>query len=96
MNATSQALEELKKVLNSEENPLTGIRIFTQQGCCGPSVQMSVSDHALNDDKIITIGSINFFIASSAEEMMSGVTLDFGPGGFKLEGMKRNGSGCCG
>ena len=42
MNASPQALEEFKKVLNSEKIPTAGIRIFAQQGCCGPAVQMSV------------------------------------------------------
>ena len=95
MNATSQALDELKKVLNSEENPLAGIRIFTQKGCCGPSLQMSIEEKISKGDKLITLDSINFYISPSAEEMIDEVTLDFGPNGFRLEGMKK-GEGCCG
>lgn len=39
MEATPHALEELKKSLKTEENPMTGVRTFTQQGCCGPALQ---------------------------------------------------------
>ena len=94
MNATSPALDELKKVLKSEANPEAGVRIFTGKGCCGPSLQMSVEEKAIIGDKLITLDSVNFYIAPSAEEMIDGITLDFGPNGFKLEGFKGN-SGCC-
>ena len=94
MNATPQALVQLKKALNSEENPLAGIRIPAQQGCCGPALQMAVTEIASISDKVITIESVNFFISSQAEELIEGVTVDYGPDGFKLNGMKKS-SGCC-
>jgi len=94
MNATPQALDQLKKTLNSEENPLAGIRISTQQGCCGPALQMAVTEKASTGDKVITIDSVNFFISSQAEGMIEGVTVDYGSDGFKLNGMKKSG-GCC-
>ena len=95
MTVTPQALDELKKVLNSEEIPSAGIRIFAQQGCCGPALQMSVEERAFAGDKQISVDSVNFFVDNPAEEMLAGVTIDYGPNGFKLEGMKRSG-GCCG
>ena len=82
--------------MNSEENPNAGIRIFTQQGCCGPALQMSVAEKPSAGDKQITIEEINFYIAPAASDMLDGVTLDYGPNGFRLEGLKRNGGGCCG
>ena len=94
MNATPQALEQLKKALNSEENPLAGIRISTQQGCCGPALQLAVTKKASNGDKVITIESVNFLISSQVEEMIEGVTVDYGSDGFRLNGMKKSG-GCC-
>jgi hypothetical protein len=33
----------------------------------------------------------NFFISSSAEEVLDGVTIYFEPNGFRLDGMKKNG-----
>lgn len=95
MNATPQAIDELKRVLNSEENPLVGVRIFTQNGCCGPSLQMSVAENVSTGDKLITLNSVNFYISPSAEEMINGVTLDFGPNGFRLDGLITS-EGCCG
>ena len=93
MNATPQALDQLKKALNSEENPLAGIRISAQQECCGTALQMAVTEKASTGDKVITIESVNFFISSQAEELIEGVTVDYGPDGFKLNGMKRS-AGC--
>lgn len=95
MNATPQALEEFKKILNSEEIPTAGIRIFTQQGCCGPALQISVAERPSVDDKQISIDSVNFFVENQADEMLAGVTIDYGPSGFKINGMSRGG-GCCG
>ncbi|MEI6048657.1 MAG: iron-sulfur cluster biosynthesis family protein [Bacteroidota bacterium] len=94
MNATPQALDQLKKALNSEENPLAGIRVSAQQGCCGPALQMAVTEKASTGDNLITIESVNFFIFPQAEELIEGVTVDYGPDGFKLLGMKKSG-GCC-
>jgi len=94
MNATPQALEELKKTLKTEKNPMTGVRIFTQQGCCGPVLQMSVVEKPLTGDLQLSIDSVNFFIEEPAVDMLAGVTLDYGTNGFKLNGMKKSG-GCC-
>ena len=97
MNASPQALEEFKKVLNSEELPTAGIRIFTQQGCCGPAVQMSIVEKPSNGDLQFSIDSVNFFMAESERDMLAEVTIDYGPNGFKLNGLKRNwGGSCCG
>lgn len=96
MNATPKAIDELKKALENEQNPMRGIRIFTQQGCCGPSLQMSVAENATTGDKVITIEEVNFFIAAPAAEMLESVTIDYGPNGFRLDGMQRSAGGCCG
>ena len=94
MNATPQALDELKKVIDSEESPTAGVRIFAQQGCCGPALQMSIAEKPSVGDLQQTIDSVNFFIDDKAREMLAGVTIDFGPDGFRLEGLKRS-NGCC-
>ncbi|RPJ69290.1 MAG: hypothetical protein EHM20_16565 [Alphaproteobacteria bacterium] len=94
MNATPLALDELKKVLNSEESPTAGVRIFTQQGCCQPTIQMSVVEKPAIGDLQQTIDSVNFFMDDQARDMLTGVTIDFGLNGFKLEGLKKSG-GCC-
>lgn len=94
MNATPQAIEALKNALKTEENPQTGVRIFTQQGCCGSALQMSVVEKPSTGDLQLAIDSVNFFIEEPAVDMLAGVTLDYGSNGFKLNGMKRS-DGCC-
>ena len=95
MNATPQAIEALKNALKTEENPQTGVRIFTQQGCCGPALQMSVVEKPSTGDLQLAIESVNFFIEEPAVDILAGVILDYGSNGFKLNGMKKSG-GCCG
>lgn len=95
MKVTPIALDELKKILDTEDRPVAGIRIFAQQGCCGPDLQMSVAHKASLGDKVISYDSVNFFVDPLAEEMLTGVTIDYNPRGFRLEGMKKTG-GCCG
>jgi Fe-S cluster assembly iron-binding protein IscA len=94
MNATPQALDELKKVLISEDCPTAGFRIFTQQGCCQPTLQMSVVEIPAIGDLQLKIDAINFFMDDQARDMLTGVTIDFGPNGFKLEGLIKSGR-CC-
>ncbi len=94
MKVTSIAIEQLSKALENQEAPTSGIRVFSQEGCCGPGIQMAVADQASPGDKVITIENVNFFVDDGAEKMLEGVTLDYGTNGFKLDGLKRNGS-CC-
>lgn len=94
MKVTQKAIEELSKALEKVENPASGIRVFSEQGCCGPGIQMVIADRASAGDKEIVIDNVNFFVDKEAENMLEGVTMDFGANGFKLEGLKRNGS-CC-
>jgi len=94
MKVTEKAIEELSKALEKVENPASGIRVFSEQGCCGPGIQMVIAERASAGDKEIVIDNVNFFVDKEAENMLEGVTMDFGPNGFKLEGLKRNGS-CC-
>ncbi len=94
MKVTPIAIEELSKVLAETNNPQAGIRVFAQQGCCGPGLQMSLEENISVGDKMVTIDNVNFFVEEQAESMLEGVTVDYGPQGFRLQGMKRSG-GCC-
>lgn len=93
MKVTSPALEELSKVLQQTGDSQAGIRLFTQEGCCGPGLQMSVAPAPGQGESLVAIENVNFFIEEKALEMLSGVTIDFGSQGFRLEGLKRSG-GC--
>lgn len=61
---------------------------------CGPGLQMSVAKNVSPGDKVVSIDNVNFYLEEKADAMLGGVTIDFGPQGFKLEGLKRSG-GCC-
>ena len=95
MKVTEKAIEELSQALENGGNALSGIRIFSQEGCCGPGIQMVIADRASAGDREIVIDNVNFFVDEAAGKMLEDVTMDFGPGGFKLEGLKHNGSCSC-
>ncbi len=88
-------LTNSKKCLIPKKVLQPGIRIFTQQGCCGPALQMSVVEKPAVGDLQQKIDSVNFFMDDQARDMLTGVTIDYGTNGFKLEGLKKSG-GCCG
>ncbi len=95
MKVTPPAIEELSKALRQTGDPQAGIRLFTQEGCCGPGLQMSVAPALSEGESLVAIENVNFFIQDKALEMLTGVTIDFGSQGFRLEGLKRpGGCGC--
>lgn len=95
MNITEQAQVELKKALVGFNKPGAGIHIFTTQGCCGPSIQMDLTQQIKPDEMIISLEGIDFFVANDLVPTLSELTIEFGSNGFRLVGMKKNGS-CCG
>ena len=94
MEVTYNAIRELKKMFDSESNPLSGIRISVQPGCCVPKPQFTVSEKAIEGDKIVTIEAIPFFIDKSTEKKLSGYIIDFNITGFSLDYMLPPGR-CC-
>ncbi len=94
MKVTKEALNEFSKVLTQTDNPQAGIRVFSEAGCCGPGLQLSVAGQMPPGDKLVSIDEVNFFVEEKAEEMLKGVTIDFGERGFRLEGFNKPG-GCC-
>ena len=94
MNATAQAIVELKKVIDTEDSPLIGIRITSEQGCCGPSLKMAVVEKPAAGDQQVSIDALNFYLDDQAMDSMKEVTIDYGPNGFKFNNLKKSGS-CC-
>ena len=95
MKITEQALAQFKNAIHENDTPGAGIRLFVSAGCCGPAIQMSIEEHLSAGDKMLTINSVDFFIESQAEQMLSNITIDYRDDNFKLDGLKRSGS-CCG
>jgi Fe-S cluster assembly iron-binding protein IscA len=95
MNITEKAANELKNAIDEFNSPGAGIRIFSAQGCCGPSIQMDIVTHPEANDYFITMENIDFFIEKGLWETLTPVTIEYGTNGFQLAGLKRSVS-CCG
>lgn len=96
MKITEQAQVELKKALDSFNKPGAGIRIFSEQGCCGPSIQMDISTSIGASQTALSIDEIDFYAANDLLPTLENITIDYGTNGFRLIGMERTGGGCCG
>lgn len=94
MNITEQAQVELKKALNGFNKPGAGVRIFSAQECCGPSIQMDITTHVENGETMISQDGIDFFVTNDLLTKFLEVTIEYGSNGFRLSGMKKS-SGCC-
>jgi len=93
MNISNEAILALKNQLSVDELANKTIRFFGVEGCCGPSVQMTVIDQKLEKDENFNKEGVNFSIDPTIKEMLEPVTLKFSDQGFKLEGFKS--SECC-
>lgn len=94
MEVTPKALEEIRKILSPEQNPLKGIRISIQSGTWGPKPQMSVAEKAIEGEKTVSINAVDFFFDKSTEMVLSGYIIDYNANGFKLDFMLPEGR-CC-
>lgn len=96
MKITEQAQTELKKALDDFNQPGAGIRMFSTQGCCGPSIQMDITTHVGNNETLISLQGIDFFVTNDLLPQMEDITIEYGSNGFRLKGLQKSGSGCCG
>lgn len=96
MKISETAQLELKKALDSFDNPGSGIHVYSTQGCCGPSIQMDIATHIRTGETAITLSGIDFFVANDLLPKLAEVTIEFGSNGFRLNGLNKASSGCCG
>lgn len=83
MKLTDSALIQFKKLIDESESPTSGIRFFTVQGCCSPTLQMSVAQNPSPGDSVIQMGDVNIFITTQADKILSEITLDYTEDGFR-------------
>lgn len=95
MKLSVKAKEELLKVLETLDEDMKGIRIYSTQGCCGPSIQMDVASAPKPGETATNIDGLDFYIENSLAETLAEVTLDHNGFGFLMNGLKKSGS-CCG
>ena len=96
MKITETAQLELKKALDSFDNPGSGIHLFSTQGCCGPSIQMDIAAHVGIKETVMSIYGIDFFVENDLLTTLDSVTIEYGSNGFRLNGLKKASTGCCG
>lgn len=82
MNFTENALIQFKKLIDETGKPKSGIRFYTKQGCCSPSLQMSIEENPSQGDSVIKISDVDIFVTPDAEQMLAGITLDYTQEGF--------------
>lgn len=95
MKLSVKAKEELLKVLETIDENSKGIRLYSTQGCCGPSVQMDVASAPQPGETATNIDGVDFYIEDSLAETLAEVTLDHNGFGFLMNDLKKSGS-CCG
>lgn len=96
MNITDQAAIELKKIMTEFDKPGTGVRVYSTTGCCGPTIQMVIAPNVGNEETIISIQEIDFFVANDLISRLAEVTIEYDSNGFRLAGLKKSGDSCCG
>ena len=93
MKISTEAIEALKGQLSPEQRKHKTIRFFLAQGCCGPSVQMTITEDKPETDISFSHDDIQFSIDQEVKAMLENVTLAFSGRGFKLEGFQS--TSCC-
>jgi len=83
MNFTENALNQFKKLINESESPASGIRFYTFQGCCSPSLQMDIAKNPSPGDKVLQFEGLDIYIAPEAEKILSEITIDYSDEGFR-------------
>jgi iron-sulfur cluster assembly accessory protein len=77
MNFTDNALKEIKKLINENETPTSGIRFYTTQGCCSPTLQMDFVNNPSQGDSVLQIEDVTVFITSEAEKILAEIMIDY-------------------
>ncbi|HKK68315.1 MAG TPA: hypothetical protein VJ946_08885 [Bacteroidales bacterium] len=94
MKISEQAAKQLKVILEKQESPEAGIKIYATQGCCGPSPAMDVASKPGFDDTQFEIDGINFYVANELANKMENTLIELNPDGFRIHGFPKK-NNCC-
>lgn len=64
MKITQKAIDAFGNILKEQGNPDFGIRIYAVQGCCSPSLQMTVTNKPETDDNIVEVDGLIFLLTT--------------------------------
>jgi iron-sulfur cluster assembly protein len=98
---TDAALTQLKDLLQKQDQPQLGLRVFVQPGgCSGMSYGMGFEDQAEEGDAITEVGGVRLFVDSVSARYVRGAEIDFVDslmgGGFTVHNPNAVSSCSCG
>ncbi len=96
LSFTDKVMRRFKSMLKQSPNGEHGVRIYTEAGCCMPTLSMGIVEGAEKGDVIIEYDGVKIFLEKKANKMLSGATMDYSPReGIIVSGIIRPSSSCC-
>jgi Fe-S cluster assembly iron-binding protein IscA len=92
MKISEDAIVALKRLLPDEQLKEKTIRFFAVEACCGPSVQIEITEEKPEADEVFEKDGVQFSIDPEAKNLLLNATLVFTGKSFRLEGLT---SSCC-
>ena len=78
VSLTSEAKDELRRIVTEEDDPSLGLRVFVSPGgCSGLSYGMSLEDHSDDSDEVIEHEDLKVFIDEFTVNFIHGSQIDF-------------------
>ena len=78
VSLTSEAKDELRRIVTEEDDPSLGLRVFVSPGgCSGLSYGMSLEDHSDDSDEVIEHEGLKVFIDEFTVNFIRGSQIDF-------------------
>lgn len=101
VNLTDEALAQLKTLLEKEDNPKLGLRVFvTGGGCSGLQYGMAFDDNLREDDEVVEQSGVKVVIDEFSRNYIEGSTIDYVDGlmgaGFTVQNPNAVKSCSCG
>lgn len=101
LTITDAALAQLRDLLQKQERPQMGLRVFVQPGgCSGMSYGMGFEDQAEEGDAISEVGGVRLYVDSVSARYIKGAEIDFVDslmgGGFTVHNPNAVSSCSCG
>ena len=78
--ATASALEELKRLLSSEAEGVTGVRMAVKGGGCSGLSYVLDFDKERDGDNIVVYDGVHFYMDRKSTIYLKGIVLDFKEG----------------
>lgn len=101
IQVTESAVEEVKRMIEREKKPGSGLRLGVKGGgCSGYSYSIDLDVQAKEGDKVFEAGGVKIFVDGKSYFLLNGSTLDYTKGmmggGFIFQNPNAKGSCGCG